>query len=36
MPPLSLAVTRGNPARHSYDRAGFRVVVESQTLLLPG
>lgn len=32
---LSLAVTRGNPARASYDRAGFRVVVESQTLRLP-
>lgn len=33
---LSLAVTRGNPAKGSYDRAGFRSVVESQTLLLPG
>lgn len=32
---LSLAVTRGNSARASYDRAGFRVVVESQTLRLP-
>lgn len=32
---LSLAVTRGNPARGTYDRAGFRVVVESQTLRLP-
>jgi ribosomal protein S18 acetylase RimI-like enzyme len=33
---LSLAVTHGNPARRGYERAGFRVVVESQTLRLPG
>lgn len=32
---LSLAVTRGNPARATYDRAGFRAVAESQTLRLP-
>ena len=33
---LGLTVTHGNPARRSYERAGFRVVVESQTVLLPG
>ena len=33
---VSLAVTEGNPARRSYDRAGFRVVEESRTVLLPG
>lgn len=33
---LGLAVTHGNPARRSYERAGFRVVIESQTVLLPG
>jgi ribosomal protein S18 acetylase RimI-like enzyme len=32
---LTLAVTSGNDARRSYERAGFRVVVESQTLRLP-
>ncbi len=32
---LSLAVTFANPARHSYERSGFRVFVESQTLRLP-
>jgi len=33
---LGLTVTHANPARRSYERAGFRVVVESQTVLLPG
>lgn len=33
---LGLTVTQGNPARRSYERAGFRVVAESQTVLLPG
>ena len=33
---LGLTVTHGNPARRSYERAGFRVVAESQTVLLPG
>jgi len=32
---LTLAVTSGNDARRSYERAGFRVVIESQTLRLP-
>lgn len=32
---LSLAVTAGNPARHTYEATGFRVVVESHTLRLP-
>jgi len=32
---LTLAVTSGNPARRGYERAGFRVFLESQTLLLP-
>ena len=32
---LTLAVTSGNPARHSYERAGFRVFIESKTLRLP-
>lgn len=33
---LGLTVSQGNPARRSYERAGFRVVAESQTVLLPG
>jgi ribosomal protein S18 acetylase RimI-like enzyme len=33
---VSLAVTQGNPAQRSYERAGFRVVSESHTVLLPG
>ena len=32
---LTLAVTSGNPARRSYERAGFKVAIESQTLRLP-
>ena len=32
---LTLAVTAGNDARRSYERAGFRLVIESQTLRLP-
>ncbi len=32
---LSLAVTASNPARRSYELAGFRVLIESQTLRLP-
>lgn len=32
---VTLKVTHGNPARRSYERAGFRVVLESQTVALP-
>ena len=32
---LSLAVTSGNDARRGYERAGFRLVTESQTVQLP-
>jgi GNAT superfamily N-acetyltransferase len=32
---LGLAVTAGNPARHSYEARGFRTVLDSQTVLLP-
>ena len=32
---LGLAVSAGNPARRSYERAGFRTIVESQTVLIP-
>jgi GNAT superfamily N-acetyltransferase len=32
---LGLAVTAGNPARATYQAQGFRVVTESQTVLLP-
>jgi len=32
---LTLAVTAGNPARRSYERTGFRIFVEAQTLRLP-
>lgn len=33
---LSLMVTDGNPARRSYERAGFREVAARTTVLLPG
>lgn len=33
---VTLKVTHGNPARRSYERAGFRVVVELHTVALPG
>ncbi len=32
---LGLAVTAGNPARHTYAGQGFSTVIESQTVLLP-
>jgi ribosomal protein S18 acetylase RimI-like enzyme len=32
---LTLSVTAGNPARRSYERAGFATISEVQTLLLP-
>ena len=32
---LGLAVTAGNPAQHTYERLGFRVMEESRTVVVP-
>jgi ribosomal protein S18 acetylase RimI-like enzyme len=33
---LGLVVSHGNPARRLYERSGFRTIMESWTLVLPG
>ena len=35
-PALGLAVTEGNPARRLYDALGFRPVLSSYSVTLPG